>query len=127
MRHRWQRILGIALAAILCLQASIAVAHCLRFLPSTGLLGPATICTAEGMVAPGDSSEEERHSGGPTAHGGGACFACHGLPNVVAPEAHDLTEPVAWQRVCSVSVTESSPLVGARAPPYAPTGPPRLS
>lgn len=122
-----KRSVRLILALVLCLQSGLAMAHCLRMAAPAGHQPfHVEICTADGIVLLDLADSED----GPTHHDGprsGFCLVCHGLPHVALPVPAELPAP----RVTLIArpplpLHASAPL-GARAPPYHPTGPPALS
>ncbi|MBS7792323.1 hypothetical protein KTR66_20190 [Roseococcus sp. SDR] len=122
-----RRLLSWVLALVLCLQSGLALAHCLRMgNPAGHQPFPVEICTAEGLVKIdlGDAQDGEgERQGAPAAF----CLACHGLPQITLPAPTDVAAPlVAFTARPPSAAADAAPL-GARAPPYRPTGPPRFS
>lgn len=123
---RPSRRLLVLLALALCLQSSLALAHCLRLAtPAPHRAFLVDLCTGDGVVTMdmGGPGEEAPAGAGAAAF----CLACHGPATALLPEpalvplpAMAGTAPPAW-------VPPSVPAIGARAPPYRPTGPPALS
>jgi hypothetical protein len=122
-----RRALNWVLALVLCLQSGLALAHCLRMgAPAGHPPFQVEICTAEGLVKMnlGDAQDGEGDRDDPPA---GFCLACHGLPHVALPAPAEVTAPVVVL-TARLSLPEAGPApLGARAPPYRPTGPPRFS
>lgn len=121
------RQLRLLLALVLCLQSGLAMAHCLRMAAPAGHQPfHVEICTAEGIVTldlavPGEG--QGQHDG----QHAGFCLVCHGLPHVALPAPAELPVPhVTLIALPPLPLHASAPL-GARAPPYEPTGPPTLS
>jgi hypothetical protein len=118
-------ILRLLLALALCLQSSLAMAHCLRL---TGGDTPfhVTICTAEGLV-------QVDLGGGDAAPQGDAQHAVPPCPFCQAPAQFVLDDPpsLPLPRLVALAVEAppalAAPPPPARAPPYRPTGPPALS
>jgi len=113
-----RRLMSLAFALALLLQAGVGAAHCLRGL-GHGLL--VEICTTEGkrlalMQAEGNA---------PAETGTGVCPVCAGLPVVAVPDAPTLSEPVRFAEAASFSLTGSThPAPRARPPPYSTRAPP---
>ncbi|WP_431282547.1 hypothetical protein ACQW02_24570 [Humitalea sp. 24SJ18S-53] len=125
MHLRVLRQFCILLALALCLQSSLAMAHCLR-LTAADQPFHVEICTAEGLVLLdlAEPQDTERHQDRAFA---GFCLACHGLPGIALPAVAEVPGP----RMAPILLPPLPRLVaaplGARAPPYPPTGPPILS
>ena len=124
---RGLRLLRLLLALVLCLQSSLAAAHCLRMTSAPQHKAfHVEICTAEGIVVvnlggAGDQDAPHDHD-----HAG-FCLACHGLPQVVLPEPPAVPLPTERPVVASHVPPEALPPLGARAPPYGSRAPPTLS
>lgn len=123
---RFPRPIARLIALLLLLQAVVAPAHCLAMAAAPAGF-EAVICAADGkrtvLIGPdGQEMPAASHDGG------GACLACHGLPQAAALDPPAVPSP-AWTAAAiawSIAGGESLP-PGARAPPYRPTGPPTLS
>ena len=114
-------------ALVLCLQSSLAMAHCLRLAAPAGHQPfMVDLCTVDGVIQvdmsdPADAPENH------AAQHGGFCLSCHALPQVLLPAPIDLPAPrIAFLREVAPPAPPV-PALGARAPPYRPTGPPSLS
>lgn len=122
-----RRALTLGLALVLCLQSGLAMAHCLRM---TATLGhqpfKVEICTAEGLVALdlGGTPDGEGHGGEEHA---GFCLICNGVPPLALPAPSEVAAPLVIGTVQLAGPGLSLLPLGARAPPYRPTGPPALS
>ncbi len=123
---RPSRRLLVLLALALCLQSSLALAHCLRLVaPVSHHAFLVELCTPDGMVAvdmggPGDEA--------PAPHEAAAfCLACHGPATALLPEPSSVPLPAMAAIALPAWVAPSVAALGARAPPYRPTGPPVLS
>jgi hypothetical protein len=117
----WHRLLSLAFALALLLQAGVGAAQCLRGLGvDEGLL--VEICTAEGkrlaLLQPeGDA---------PAEPGAGVCPVCASLPAVAVPNAPTLSEPVRFAQSVSFPLSGSPHAAPpARAPPYSTRAPPQ--
>ncbi|MFN7309086.1 MAG: DUF2946 family protein [Alphaproteobacteria bacterium] len=121
------RPLRLILALVLCLQSGLAMAHCLRMAAPAGHQPfHVEICTVDGIVTldlaePGDG--QGQHDG----QQAGFCLVCHGLPHVALPAPTELPAPHVTLIVLPPLPLHASAPLGARAPPYEPTGPPTLS
>ncbi|WP_431282269.1 DUF2946 family protein [Humitalea sp. 24SJ18S-53] len=113
------------LALVLCLQSSLAMAHCLR-LTTADQPFHVEICTAEGLmlIDLAEPQDGERHSDRAFA---GFCLACHGLPGIALPAVAEVPAPRMTPILLPPLARQTAPPLGARAPPYHPTGPPILS
>ena len=125
---RLGRTVRLLLALALWLQSGLAMTHCVRL--AAGASGhasfPVEICTADGLVVMDMAAADDADGNAPQAHAG-FCLACHGLPNAVLPEPAGVTEPMPVPSAAVfIALAPALPL-GARAPPYAPRGPPHLS
>jgi hypothetical protein len=103
------------------------VAHCLRLAAPAGhhpfLVD---LCTVDGVVQV-DMSDPADSPAPHDAQAAGFCLSCHALPQVMLPAPIDLPAPrLAFHRI-EAPPAPPVPALGARAPPYRPTGPPRLS
>jgi len=124
---RGLRHLRLLLALVLCLQSSLAAAHCLRLAtPPQHAAFHVEICTAAGIVTMdlGGADHEA-----PAGHASpGFCVACHGLPKAALPEPsatpHPAGRPFATARHAA---PVAAPPLGARAPPYISRAPPAFS
>jgi hypothetical protein len=127
MKARLPRWLLIVLALAVFGQGSMAAAHCLR-LAAAPQHAPfhVEICTTEGIVVMdlGGTADHEQPSGHDHA---GFCLACHGLPQVLLPDPAAVPLPAERAVAARFVMPEATPPLGARAPPYAPRGPPSLS
>ena len=122
--HRW---LLLALALLVLGQGSLAAAQCLRMAAAPQHAPfPVEICTAEGLVVMdlGGGGGHEAPAGHDHA---GFCLACHGLPQSVLPEPASVPLRAEAPAAAVFAVPPGAPLPGARAPPYAPRGPPAFS
>ncbi|MGX9964896.1 hypothetical protein ACVFYP_16315 [Roseomonas sp. F4] len=111
--------------AVLLMQTLVAPAHCfLRMAASAGW--DVLICSPEGMRSVHIGSDGQEIPSHPMAPG--FCAACHALPEAILPEAPAVPAP-AWfaSAVDYRPAADHRLLPPARAPPYAPTGPPQLS
>lgn len=125
--NRTPRSLVWLFALVLCLQSSLAMAHCLRLaspVTSHGFL--VEICTVDGLVTM-DLAEPGDAPAGHAGQDGVFCVSCHALPNVVLPAPAELPAPRLLIVRQVALPAPPVPALGARAPPYRPTGPPRLS
>jgi hypothetical protein len=124
---RGLRLLRLLLALVLCLQSSLAAAHCLRMASAPQHKAfHVEICTADGIVVMdlgGASDQDAPHD----HHQAGFCLACHGLPQVVLPEPPAVPMPAERIVAAPHARPEATLPLGARAPPYQPRGPPTLS
>lgn len=108
------------LGAILLLQGALAPLHCLA-MARTGGGFEAVICSPEGMRVI-HVDDEGRAA---PADGAATCFVCADAVRAVLPEPLRLAGPSdiavasAWQPMATPGL-----LPPARAPPYAPRGPP---
>ena len=128
MLRRTQRILRLALALVLCLQASMALAHCLRNAATDGFLRAFAMerCLGSAAVAGADNAAPPEPVDA-THIAPAFCPVCHGLPHIVLPVP--ATAPQLHQAVAALRFFHVAPALSARAigPPYASTGPPTLS
>jgi hypothetical protein len=128
MLPRTQRVLRLALALALCLQASVALAHCLRNAATDGFLHALLMerCLGGAAVADTDNAAPPEPTGG-THVAPAFCPVCHGLPSVVLPVPATALQP--HQAIAAARLFHVAPALSARAigPPYASTGPPALS
>ncbi|WP_426956660.1 DUF2946 family protein [Muricoccus radiodurans] len=112
-------VLSFLVALLLAMQSAMAAAHCLSMAASPG---GAVICTPEGLrhaPLPGEPAGAE--------HAGDACFACPLLAPPVLPGPPQVSAPAWIGSVEPPSVRGAAVwLPPARAPPYAPRGPPFL-
>jgi hypothetical protein len=69
---------------------------------------------------------DEDLPGGSAAHGG-FCPLCHGLPDIDLPTPTELPAPPFAAAAAPVAAPRGVIPLGARAPPYIPTGPPAYS
>jgi hypothetical protein len=110
------------LAALLCLQSSLAAAHCLLARGAHHAF-PVEICTAEGKLL--------LDLGGPVEKEGaaeaGGCLACHALAQLVLPGPAVLAAPAGALPLRLMPSAEAGLPPGARAPPYASRAPPTRS
>jgi hypothetical protein len=121
------RPLRLILALVLCLQGSLAMGNCLRLAAAVEHQPfQIEICTADGIVTMaladhdgGDGHHDDQH--------GGFCGVCHALPHVTLPQPAELPAPHVTLMVLPPLPLHASAPLGARAPPYEPTGPPTLS
>ena len=124
---RGQRLLRLLLALVLCLQSSLAAAHCLRMASAPQHKAfHVEICTADGIVVMdlGGASDQDAPQGHDHA---GFCLACHGLPQAVLPDLPSVPMPTERAVAAPPARPEATLPLGARAPPYQPRGPPTLS
>lgn len=115
--------LRLLLALVLCVQSSLAMAHCLRLVePAPHQPFQVEICTPDGiiLVDMGGPAPEHDHQ----SDHAGFCMACHGMAQAVLPTPPSLTLPgLPYTLQAPLPLHAAAPLV-ARAPPYRPTGPP---
>jgi hypothetical protein len=127
---RGLRHLRLLLALVLCLQSSLAAAHCLRLAtaphPAPHTAFHVEICTAEGLVVMdlGGAADHQMPSGHEHS---GFCVACHGLPQAVLPEPPAVPIPAERPVATRLAAPEAAPPLGARAPPYISRAPPAFS
>jgi hypothetical protein len=121
------RQLRLLLALALCLQSGLAMAHCLRLVASAQHQPfHVEICTPDGPVTLDLAVPEDGQDRHDSQHAG-ICLVCHGLPQAVLPAPAEFPAPsVALMALPPVPMHPAAPL-GARAPPYHPTGPPSVS
>lgn len=120
------RSLRLLLALLFCLQSSLAMAHCARLgaaSPSADQPFLVVICTSQGLVTVDMSSPDDRQDAPPKAMAD-FCLACHVLPSIDLPAPATLSTPVLLPDVVDYVSRHPVRPVGARAPPYHPTGPP---
>ncbi|WP_137179650.1 DUF2946 family protein [Roseomonas sp. AR75] len=118
-------ILRLLIALALCLQSSLAMAHCLVLARASASF-EVLICTADGLVSVDlghhDGTTDHDHADGPVT-----CPACLAPAQFVLAAPPELPLP----QVLPAPVPElrivAAPPPPARAPPYRPTGPPALS
>ena len=122
-----KRSVRLILALVLCLQSGLAMAHCLRMAAPAGHQPfQVEICTADGIVLL-DLADPEDGPGTHDSQHAGFCLVCHALPDVALPAPAELPAPrVTLMAMPPLPIHASAPL-GARAPPYRPTGPPTHS
>lgn len=120
------RLLRLLLALVLCLQSSLAAAHCLRMAGAPAHTAfHVEICTAEGIVlmdlggADQDAPSGQNHAG--------FCLACHALPQMLLAEPVSVPLPASRPAAVPHATPEALPPFGARAPPYASRAPPAFS
>ncbi|MGX9964146.1 DUF2946 family protein [Roseomonas sp. F4] len=121
------RTLRLIFALVFCLQSGLAMAHCARL----AVQGPAmpgalqmVICTSDGLVTMDMSDPDQDGRGTPQQAVSDFCLACHVLPSAdLAPPVEVPAPRLIAVDVPGVSRSSVLPL-GARAPPYRPTGPP---
>jgi hypothetical protein len=122
------RALRLIIALAFCLQSGLAMAHCVRLVsPAQGQVQPfaMVICTSDGLVTM-DMSGADRPDG-PVQAMPDLCLACHVLPVAELPAPIGVAAPrLLLGEVLTASAAALPPL-GARAPPYRPTGPPSHS
>ena len=122
------RIFRLAMALVLCLQSSLAMAHCLRL--GAPAAGPAPlqveICTLDGLVTI-DLADEGSPPEQDAQPRGRVCLACHALSCSLLPEPPLLAERLARPIAAALAVHPAPARPGARAPPYASRAPPGLS
>lgn len=124
---RGQSLLRLLLALVLCLQSSLAAAHCLRLATAPQHTAfHVEICTADGIVVMdlGGAADHQMPSGHEHS---GFCVACHGLPQAVLPEPPAVPIPAERPVATRHAAPEAAPPLGARAPPYISRAPPAFS
>jgi len=124
---RGLRLLRLLLALVLCLQSSLAAAHCLRMASTPQHKAfHVEICTADGIVVMdlGGAGDQDAPPGHDHA---GFCLACHGLPQVLLSDLPSVPMPTERAVAAPHARPEATLPLGARAPPYQPRGPPILS
>ena len=124
---RGLRLLRLLIALVLCLQSSLAAAHCLRMAgASQHKPFHVEICTADGIVVMdlGGAGDQDAPHGHDHA---GFCLACPGLPQVLLPDPPAVPMPTERAIAAPQARPEARLPLGARAPPYQPRGPPTLS
>ncbi|MBU8545495.1 MULTISPECIES: DUF2946 family protein [Roseomonadaceae] len=122
------RALRLILALAFCLQSGLAMAHCARLVSTSQGQAqpfPMVICTSDGLVTMDMSGADGPDS--PAQAMPDLCLACHVLPVAELPAPVAVAAP----RLLPIQVLAGSaaalPPLGARAPPYRPTGPPSHS
>jgi cytochrome c553 len=120
-----RRALRLVLALVLCLQSSLALAHCLRVaVPAPHQPFHVEICTPDGVITLDLADREEA----PAEHEyAGFCIACHGAAQASLPAPPELPLPTLRRLAPPPLPLHAAAPLSARAPPYKPTGPPRLS
>ena len=122
------RALRLILALAFCLQSGLAMAHCVRLAsPTQGQSQPfrMVICTSDGLVTM-DMSEADGPDR-PAQAMPDLCLACHVLPVAELPAPLEVTAPALVPVGVLADLPATLPPLGARAPPYRPTGPPSHS
>ncbi len=112
------------IAALLLVQTVLAPALCLAHVANAGMA--TVICSPDGdrTVHLGTNGEELP---APEAHGG-FCLACHALPQADLPAAPMLSTPAEPSgAILWFAADDAVWRLGARAPPFDPTGPPALT
>lgn len=124
---RPRRSLTWIFALVLCLQSSLGMAHCLRLAAPAGHQPfLVDLCTVDGVIQV-DMSDPADAPARHDAQVAGFCLSCHALPQVLLPAPIDLPAPrLAFLRL-DAPPASPVPALGARAPPYHPTGPPSFS
>ncbi len=115
-----RRLFSGLLALAIGLQGSLALAQCLRLAPPAALR--MEICTAAGMQSIALPAEDEGQ--GEIAPHLVVCLTCQSLAHGQVPEPAGMPAPRLQPGEPLVLAAWTWPVLGARAPPYAPTGPP---
>lgn len=125
MPVRVQRSLRLALAFVLCLQASLALAHCVQNAAREGFFR--TLLSERCLAAEPGAATDAGHApvdGAPGHVALAFCPICHGLPHVALPVPELALAPPPAAGTVHYAAGEPALRPASTGPPYASTGPP---